>query len=442
MKVYKYRKYDSLHLDAIESNYFWASTRECLNDPFETLFLTDTLNSQLALLKSFLPDKKSSTREREDISNLLLEMTSDVGIFSLSTSNLSELLWAHYGDSHKGFCIEYDMDNLAYNNLYHGLHVFPIRYNNNPPELSINDFNKDPIPLLQKIAGTKSLSWEYEHEIRILTDKSGQHSYDYSAVTGVYFGNRMENNHKQSIMERLKGRGIRYYQVELASNQYNLTAIPIEDTYKNSPSYLFQVVEPTDIHYEFGEKTYNKLLKKGSVRIILSKKVSNQVLDFLSKDIKNKVFRQAERLSIFYCLDSINASDVAWATSHYDKDEFETKILGLSIEDEIKVKQILDESMRDAVGAWIDNTGYAIPATLLFRENSSYFIERIFADGSSDIKKKEITFKPDGIKLTDAILDHHGEYITINNVGLLQYHNSERVFKAIKPYRFNGLHYN
>jgi len=39
-------------------------------------------------------------------------MSKKIGIFSLSKKYDDELLWAHYANSHKGFCIEYDLEIL------------------------------------------------------------------------------------------------------------------------------------------------------------------------------------------------------------------------------------------------------------------------------------------------------------------------------------------
>ena len=41
-----------------------------------------------------------------------LEMRKTVGIYSLSRTPYDELMWSHYGESHEGFCIEYDLERL------------------------------------------------------------------------------------------------------------------------------------------------------------------------------------------------------------------------------------------------------------------------------------------------------------------------------------------
>jgi Protein of unknown function (DUF2971) len=39
------------------------------------------------------------------------------GVLSLAEDPLSCLMWSHYSDSHRGFCIEYDFDALPYGDL-------------------------------------------------------------------------------------------------------------------------------------------------------------------------------------------------------------------------------------------------------------------------------------------------------------------------------------
>ena len=62
--------------------------------------------------------QKFPKNTKEKFSNILvaledlLSYNKKIGIYSLSKTFIDELLWAHYGNSHKGFCIEYDLDIL------------------------------------------------------------------------------------------------------------------------------------------------------------------------------------------------------------------------------------------------------------------------------------------------------------------------------------------
>lgn len=174
--------------------------------------------------------------------NTVLGFDSTAGIYSLSRTPTEELLWAHYGYSHQGFCIEYDLDTLVEfeKNAYQSIEV---KYSDNPLVLSMEDLfdSQQRLNILEKILGAKSLSWGYEKELRVVTSWAGRHDYDFRAVKAIYFGLRMPDPHKQEIMQALKGRGIAYKQIALVTNSYKFTYVDVEDLYKNCEQYKYSV---------------------------------------------------------------------------------------------------------------------------------------------------------------------------------------------------------
>ena len=242
---YKYRGGDDKaferDLESLENNYFWAPSRIELNDPCETLVSDEMLRRQIDGLTKLFGKNQTSIEHLYSALDILMDKRSKVGIYSLSTSFDHELLWAHYANSHKGFCIQYDLDLLAHQNIYQNLHVFPVDYKKELPSISIEDISKEKDYFLCKVFGTKSKLWEYENEIRIITDTLGENDYDYSAVTAVYFGYRMLDQHKEKMMNRLQGRGIKYFQMYLEDNSYKFRKRPVEDIYEKAQPYLFQI---------------------------------------------------------------------------------------------------------------------------------------------------------------------------------------------------------
>ena len=102
----------------------------------------------------------------------------------------NELLWAHYANSHKGFCIEYDLDILLKNHssqfdIKNQIHVV---YKNERPEVSESDSLFD---VQSKVFGTKSLAWEYENEVRLVFLTEGEKPIPPEAITAIYFGLNM-----------------------------------------------------------------------------------------------------------------------------------------------------------------------------------------------------------------------------------------------------------
>ena len=95
------------------------------------------------------------------------------GIFSLSRVNDNILLWSHYADSHHGFCIGYDEEEL-YDFVINSFKVIGMIAD----KRNINYSDSYPIIIPHKnITGeeyiitpitTKSSDWAYEKEVRII----------------------------------------------------------------------------------------------------------------------------------------------------------------------------------------------------------------------------------------------------------------------------------
>ncbi len=158
MKGFKYRANTVLTQErnfrdeeTLINDEIYASNFESLNDPFESTYI-DTLNQLFTLLKTFgidnkpVLDKWAALKGFKDIG----------GVFSLSTSSSglpdNELMWAHYANSHKGFCIEYDIEKLYDSEkLPFNVNKFDsITYSDTPPTVTFEDI-KDLNALIEKL---------------------------------------------------------------------------------------------------------------------------------------------------------------------------------------------------------------------------------------------------------------------------------------------------
>lgn len=247
MKVYKYRGgCFERDLQSLSEDFFWAPTRHNLNDPFEGLFDDSFMNFQFDAMFKLLGSSKELDSHQESLRASLSDLLSYVdkcGIYSLSKTPLEELLWAHYGDSHKGFCLEYDLDKLIEFDL-EDYRYFDVSYSNSPQSIDFSSvFAQEPYKVLGAMLGVKSKAWEYEKEIRITPSSSGKHHYDYRALRSVYFGLRMPEEEKTLMMEKLQGRGISYFNIILKAGSYNLLTEKLEDEYHGVSKYLDSLAE-------------------------------------------------------------------------------------------------------------------------------------------------------------------------------------------------------
>ena len=221
MKVYKYRgiSYLDRDLKTLVSNQFFAPTAEQLNDPVETV-----LNSQL--VTSFT---EAMGGEVYELFTETVEMRKTVGIYSLSRTPYDELMWSHYGESHEGFCIEYDLDRLILE-ARSTWDIVNVVYSETPPVLDFSNLlsGNGHKEFLQKLVGYKSKRWEYEDELRIVTTRSGKNNYAEVAVTGIYFGCRCTEESIDQIRYALKGRLHEYFTVSYPEHSYALKASSLE----------------------------------------------------------------------------------------------------------------------------------------------------------------------------------------------------------------------
>jgi hypothetical protein len=262
MKVYKYRYGSKRDLDSLEQDYFYAPHPSKLNDPCENLFDVAGIEQTLAQLASmsFVSTKMLS----ESFFTLFTQIQENVGIYSLSKTVLDELLWAYYANSHTGFCIEYDLEKLGELTKIAG--SFDVLYEHNIPQITLDDLisvQSDVIKILQLTSGTKSKKWQHEDETRIIMDYFGKVEYDFRAVKAIYFGLRMpkmkedldKNNEslpdylsqvcQEQIMQTLRGRGIKYYQMLLKPMSYEFEFTEVNDLYKDYDKYK-EIVKDLD----------------------------------------------------------------------------------------------------------------------------------------------------------------------------------------------------
>lgn len=183
----------------------------------------------------------------EEQYNKFTNKFSNVGVYSLSKTFDNELLWAYYASGHTGFAIEYDIDALEqflnYNSYAKQLYMFDVEYLNDVSQIDISTIKKNEcVEMLKRFIGTKSSSWAHEKEVRLIFENTGLLDIDYKAVTAIYFGCRMPDNDIDYIMEKLKGRRLKYYKMVNVNNSYRFEAKEIEDKYSDAPAYVANTV--------------------------------------------------------------------------------------------------------------------------------------------------------------------------------------------------------
>ena len=221
MKGYKYRGIEKdfeRDLRTLLRNQIFAPSFIKLNDPFEGLYNEEITQLANLLEKTFKVDSSEVVENLEKIK----DFKNTLGIYSLSMTFSDELMWAHYANSHKGFCLEYETTKLK--DIYLAPQMvteLEVDYNSKPQTLTYLDINENN-KIFKKLFATKSLKWIYEKEIRLIFDSFELKDYHPSALTGIYFGTRFPSKKKQQLINSLTNRDIRFYEMYREENSYNL----------------------------------------------------------------------------------------------------------------------------------------------------------------------------------------------------------------------------
>lgn len=146
----------------------------------------------------------------------------NLGVFSMSQIKDNTLMWSHYADYHKGFCIEF---SRLPNNLLGNFEVTqPVNYYCDYPEVDPLDLDGNiDHSIFKKMLFSKAKDWAYEKEWRLTYDEGDKEEPIPADISSIIFGLRMLDQHKNTIQNILAGQpGIRYQKARKIENQFRL----------------------------------------------------------------------------------------------------------------------------------------------------------------------------------------------------------------------------
>lgn len=292
MRVFKYRGGDSMilrrDLRSLAKSQIFSAPIWSFNDPFEAKVKVHDNSFEfgkfLKLLPTFKYNEKIKQAELSFIDALatFIATSKSWGIYSLSKSYNDELLWAYYADSHRGFCVEYDLEKLKEYKIPTEPTV-SVEYQNDIPvitSLDVLSMDKNQECLQKKLIATKSKRWAHENEIRIITGQTGLYDYDYRALKCIYFGYRSDERFRKLIMRVLKGREIKYYLMKPKDGSYELEKQKLDDLYPKAPLYLATVapIEEGVPYIDDTLRPYEDLVRK-AIEIVRYEPYCDKVID-------------------------------------------------------------------------------------------------------------------------------------------------------------------
>ena len=196
-------------VDQISMAKMWA---EGLNDP--------KLSKSAEQIDVFLKNLEEQIQEK-------LNETFYVGCLAADYKN--RLMWSHYADEHRGFCIEFDFSRVSDDCL-----PMPVIYSDERvkiPWAPTNDPSKEQIQFItesfMKALLTKDSVWKYEHEWRMLIRAGQDRFVNMPPVSCVYIGALCSEENKQKLITIAEDRGIPLKQMVLDRGEYELHAVTI-----------------------------------------------------------------------------------------------------------------------------------------------------------------------------------------------------------------------
>ena len=156
----------------------------------------------------------------EEIKKSLRGFREDIRIVSLSEVYDSEPMWAHYGEQHKGFCIEYDVDKMSY---IKKRMLFKVIYGEKPD--ITGQIEKACIGAGLSSCIFKNKEWAYEKEWRMIKIYQSQEKFKRCFKTGikaVYIGRNCEEKNKKFIVDWARRENKVIYQMEIDYKEQKL----------------------------------------------------------------------------------------------------------------------------------------------------------------------------------------------------------------------------
>jgi hypothetical protein len=281
MKLYKYRRLDKYSLDIIVRNCIYFASVEQFNDPFEGKILPtmrknrDDADSVLQIVdrpevrRSMEPYFKEhflkASPENRDLASSMYEayINGDLSLSSLvgaedgtelmavmdetiqaaihelfrrysictfSSRNDHPLMFAHYSDDHKGFCIEIESDVvLAVHREV--IRFDEVKYKDPYPSIELSPDCLIDRELMQEelkpVFFTKASYWGYEAEWRMIRRSApGLLQLPKDSITGIIFGCRMPAEDRYLLLKILGDSPIRRYMAVLRDKSFALDIVP------------------------------------------------------------------------------------------------------------------------------------------------------------------------------------------------------------------------
>ncbi len=195
--LYKFQSINEQTLANLKSKILWASNVTAFNDPFEHIHLRVGENPHKNLMEFY-------------------NAMDNFSVICLTEKFDDILMWSHYADSHRGFCMHFEMTQLRYT----------VIYQDDYPKIDFDADEAEQLLSFHRLLHTKAKNWEYEKEHRIINVKpAGVQPYP-GRLANIFFGLRTSEADIESVKAILKDT-VKYYKCFISPEKFALVVAEI-----------------------------------------------------------------------------------------------------------------------------------------------------------------------------------------------------------------------
>jgi hypothetical protein len=241
-KLYKYEAFTERSLQNLKAQAIYFGSPKNFNDPYDcalTPIITPPTDSEVESIRtSFLNQPfsqkvmtKFRTPSTQDLRGIFLRSSEGAikdaqerfaarGISCFSEVNDELLMWSHYGGKYKGFCLEFDTSHSPFEKMK------KVSYSTKMPHINVATLLiKKDFESVMDLFSTKSTSWAYEREWRVLHAEAGTlYHYPAECLTGIYFGPEISSEALEIICLVLQGQNphVKFWKGRRSTTEFKL----------------------------------------------------------------------------------------------------------------------------------------------------------------------------------------------------------------------------
>jgi hypothetical protein len=243
MPIFQYQRANKINLSNLEKQILYMASPSQFNDPYDcdiNYDLIDYSREDAGAIKRKFIELEVSPQNREllkaleneqflpeliKVAQKVFEVAHEVflknsGICCFSEINDNLLMWAHYCEGYRGFCLEFRTEYEPF------LRLHQVQYIDAFKRIDfVNQLLSENGEFITDLYCTKSKNWDYEKEWRIIHHNAKtEYRYVQECLKAIYFGPKIENEYKKNLCSILKRQNpkVELWDGELAKKRFEI----------------------------------------------------------------------------------------------------------------------------------------------------------------------------------------------------------------------------